>query len=130
MHNPSATSADVNEQPDIDTASDDYARRFSGGTGAWFLDVQARAVLRLLAPGAGRTVLDVGGGHNQLAPPLRRAGYAVTVHGSAPVCGRRVAADQATRECPFLVGPCTALPAGDRAFHTVLCFRLLAHHPG
>ena len=50
-------------RPDVETASDDYARRFSGPVGEWFLDVQERACLDLLRPWRGGTVLDVGGGH-------------------------------------------------------------------
>jgi hypothetical protein len=46
--------------PDIETASEAYAQRFSGRTGGFLLEVQARTVRRLLAdmPAAAR-VLDV-----------------------------------------------------------------------
>ena len=81
------------ETADVETSNDDYATRFRGATGAWMLKVQERAVLKLLgarvAPGA--TVLDVGGGHGQLAHPLADAGYKVTVIGSAPSCRHRIA---------------------------------------
>ena len=53
--------------PDVETASDDYAARFAGPVGAWMLQVQERAVLELIAPWPGASVLDVGGGHAQLA---------------------------------------------------------------
>ncbi len=116
------------EAPDIATASDDYATRFAGGTGAWFLAVQARAVLGFLPADRAILILDVGGGHNQLAEPLCRAGYRVTVHGSAPECRRRVEANPVTRGCPFLVSPAAALPVADGAFHTVVSVRMLAHY--
>ena len=51
------------ETADIDTSSDDYARRFSGKTGAWFLKVQQAATMRMLALSCQKTILDVGGGH-------------------------------------------------------------------
>ena len=60
----------VRETPDIETSSDDYASRFSGPVGAWMLEVQERAVRALLGAPAGGTLLDVGGGHGQLAGPL------------------------------------------------------------
>ena len=78
------------EDADVETSSDAYARRFAGAVGAWFLDVQARTTLDLLAPWPGARVLDVGGGHGQLAGPLLDAGHEVTVVGSAPACGDRV----------------------------------------
>lgn len=115
------------DRPDVATASDDYARRFSGALGAWFLGVQERAVVALLPPTAESRILDVGGGHNQLAEPLTRRGYRVTVHGSAPECRRRVEASATTRDCAFTVGPLTALPVADRAFDVVVSVRVLAH---
>ena len=77
--------------PDIETASDDYARRFSGEVGAYFLDVQARTTLSLLEPWPGARVLDVGGGHGQVAIPLAENGFDVTVTGSSDEC--KVVAD-------------------------------------
>lgn len=38
------------ETADIETASNDYALRFSGEIGAWLLKVQEEATLRMLAP--------------------------------------------------------------------------------
>ena len=34
---------DARETADVETASEDYARRFAGPIGAWFLDEQTRA---------------------------------------------------------------------------------------
>lgn len=117
------------ETADIETSSEAYARRFAGAVGAWFLEIQARLTLAVLAgacPGKA-TVLDVGGGHGQLAGPLVRAGQAVTVLGSDPSCGQRVADLVATRQCRFEVGNVVALPYPDRAFDVALSFRLLPH---
>ena len=51
--------------PDVETASDAYARRFGGPVGTYFLEQQTTAVARLLSKpsAAGRRALDVGGGH-------------------------------------------------------------------
>ena len=72
------------EHPDVETASELYAKRFSGATGKWFLEVQAAELRALLAdmPPGGR-VLDVGGGHAQLIPVLLSEGYETVVLGSA-----------------------------------------------
>ena len=58
--------------PDVETASDGYARRFAGPVGTYFLARQAAAVARLLSDSdaPGRRALDVGGGHGQLTPLL------------------------------------------------------------
>jgi SAM-dependent methyltransferase len=119
----------TDETPDVETASDDYARRFSGPVGAWFLDVQERACLELLRPWPSAAVLDVGGGHGQVAVPLAREGYAVTVLGSAPACRERLdrLAGAARVEVAFEVGELLRLPYADRSFDLVVSFRLLPH---
>ena len=70
------------ETADIHTSSDEYATRFSGAAGTWMLDVQEQITRRLLRGFEGSSVLDVGGGHGQLAIPLCRDGWRVTVLGS------------------------------------------------
>src|SRR5262249_18315559 len=92
------------EEADVETSSDAYARRFAGSVGRFFLDVQARTTLELLRPFPGASVLDVGGGHGQLALPLADAGYAVTVYGSREVCGDRVRDLVAGRRAAFRCG--------------------------
>jgi SAM-dependent methyltransferase len=116
------------EDADISTSSDDYARRFAGAVGEWLLGMQTKATLDLLhGLPKGASVLDVGGGHAQIAPPLIDAGYAVTVVGSDSSCGARLKqfVDQGT--CRFDVGNLRALPYPDRSFDVVVCFRLLPH---
>jgi SAM-dependent methyltransferase len=72
-------------------------------------------------------VLDVGGGHAQVAPPLIAAGYRVTVVGSERSCGRRLERWTSTGHCAFDVADLHHLPYADRAFDAVICYRLLAH---
>ena len=113
---------------DVETSSDAYARRFAGAVGSWFLEVQARATLELLAMLPGRMrILDVGGGHAQLAPALIEAGHEVTVLGSAPSCGARLAPWIPSGRCSFEVGDLLKMPYPDRSFDIALCFRLLPH---
>jgi SAM-dependent methyltransferase len=116
------------EDADVESSSELYARRFAGPVGQWFLELQARLTLeclRGLSPGA--TVLDVGGGHAQLARPLVEAGYQVTVVGSDPSCGLRLAPLTSAGRCRFDVADLLALPYADQAFDAVACYRLLAH---
>ena len=118
----------VQETADIDSSSREYARRFSGRVGRWFLDVQTRSTLEALAGlGPGATVLDVGGGHAQVAPPLIEAGYRVTVVGSDPSCGHLLEPWTSTGRCRFEVADLQHLPYPDAAFDAVVCYRLLAH---
>ena len=53
----------ISEKADIETSSEDYAKRFSGEVGKYFLDVQAKITLDLLKDLPNSSVLDVGGGH-------------------------------------------------------------------
>jgi 2-polyprenyl-3-methyl-5-hydroxy-6-metoxy-1,4-benzoquinol methylase len=115
------------ETADIETSSDDYARRFSGRVGAWFLNIQRDATLRMLAPLPHATLLDVGGGHGQLAGPLSSQGYKVTVLGSDVSCRQRIAPLVENGLCEFRVGDVLNLPYPDQAFDMVISFRLLPH---
>ncbi len=114
------------EDADVETSSEPYARRFAGPVGGFFLDVQARTTLDLLRPFPGASVLDVGGGHGQLARPLVDAGHEVTVLGSREVCGERVR-EALGRRVSFRAGDLLHAPWPDRAFDVVLSFRLLPH---
>jgi SAM-dependent methyltransferase len=112
---------------DVETSSEGYARRFAGPVGAYFLDVQTALTLRLLAPWPGARVLDVGGGHAQLAPPLAAHGYRVMVAGSEEVCRERLDRSLPAGAFEFRACDLLDLPFPDRAFDVVLSFRLLAH---
>ena len=118
----------LQEDADLETSSEDYARRFAGPVGRWFLEVQARSTLELLkglAPGS--SVLDVGGGHAQIAPALVDAGHTVTILGSSVACGAHLETRMSSTGYRFEVGNLRALPYPDRSFAAVTCFRLLPH---
>lgn len=115
------------ETADIETASDDYAGRFAGPAGEWLLGVQERITVALMPVPAATSVLDVGGGHGQLARPLCGRGYAVTVVGSDETCRHRIADLVERGICRFVTGNMVALPFPDRSFDVVVSFRLLPH---
>lgn len=115
------------ETADIHTSSDEYAARFSGAVGGWLLSVQEKLARRLMRRFKGSNVLDVGGGHGQLALPLCRDGWRVTVVGSDESCRHRIQSLVDSGACRFVAGNVLALPFPDKAFDLVLCFRLLTH---
>lgn len=118
---------DFPETPDIASSSEDYARRFSGEVGDWFLRLQARATLKMLEAMPGASVLDVGGGHGQLAEPLIQQGYRVTVLGSAQRCSQRIHKLVENGSCAFKVGNLLDLPFEDRTFDVAISYRVLSH---
>lgn len=118
----------MRETPDVETSSAGYAARFQGEVGRYLLGVQERGVLELMLgeglPTTGRSVLDVGGGHAQLAPPLAREGFDVTVLGSDDRCAARLPAGGAVR---FASGDLLDQPFGDGSFDAVVSVRLISH---
>lgn len=121
-------SESLREDADIATSSEDYARRFAGDVGRWFLEIQTRLTLELLE-GLPRnaTVLDVGGGHAQITPSLLNSGYKVTVVGSHVDCSTRLKPWTDGVNCRFEVADLRALPYEARSFDAVVCLRLLPH---
>ncbi|MFL5492397.1 MAG: class I SAM-dependent methyltransferase, partial [Gemmatimonadales bacterium] len=112
------------EDADVATSSEDYARRFTGAAGRWFLESQTRITLGLLSTlPVGSSILDVGGGHAQITPPLLEAGYEVTVVGSDPCCSARLQTWLANGRCKFEVADLRALPYPDHSFDAVVCLR-------
>jgi 2-polyprenyl-3-methyl-5-hydroxy-6-metoxy-1,4-benzoquinol methylase len=115
------------ETADIETSSDDYAKRFAGEVGAWFLKLQEQATLRLLASHPKAAVLDVGGGHGQVTGALVAHGYSLTVFGSSEACSQRIQKYVRLGLCNFQVGNIVDLPYPDEAFDVVISYRLLPH---
>lgn len=115
------------ETPDIETSTDDYARRFNGPVGTWLLDVQWEAVHRLLSDCPGKQILELGGGHAQLTGSLLDHDYHVTVLGSDPSCARRIKPFLEHQRCKFHAGDLLNLPYADKSFDTVIALRLMAH---
>jgi len=115
------------ETADIETSSDSYALRFSGKTGKWMLNIQERITLNFIRNEQKLTVLDVGGGHGQIALPLCESGHNVTVLGSSATCSNRISSVINSKKCRFITGNVIELPFPDKSFDLVTCFRLLTH---
>lgn len=115
------------ETADIQTASEDYANRFAGEIGKWFLRIQTETTLKCLAGYPQATVLDVGGGHGQTLNPLIQQGYQVTILGSSPICRARIQTFLDGNLCQFQVGNVLDLPYPDEAFDVAISYRFMAH---
>lgn len=113
----------MRESPDIDSSTPQYAARFRGAIGNWFLKVQSNALLQVLPNPIGQSALDVGGGHAQLVPTLNSRGLSVTVQGSDESCSQLLSLD----ECQFIVADLLNLPFDERQYDIVTCFRILPH---
>ena len=116
--------------PDIASSTDDYATRFSGRIGEWFLLVQQHATLRFLKSYAGESieVADIGGGHAQNVAGVLDAGHRLWVSGSDKSCAHRLQpylkseGTVSFQECPL-----TEIPVEDLRFKIVLSYRMLSH---
>lgn len=116
------------EDADVETASAGYAKRFDSPVGEWMLATQRDITIDLLRDLPSASVLDVGGGHGQIAPALADRGHPVSVLASSP-------AAVAARLRPALESRCVLLLSGDlrnppvepRSVDAVVSYRLLAH---
>jgi len=115
------------EKADIETSSEDYAERFSGKVGEYFLSVQTEKTISLLKHWSRAEILDVGGGHAQLAVPLVKRNFRVTVAGSAESCKERLNKFLRPDSFKFVACNLLDLPFDDKSFDVVTCFRLLTH---
>jgi len=115
------------ETADIETATADYASRFHGVAGEYFLDKQTQVTLSLLSDFPKAKVLDVGGGHAQLAEPLVKHGFNVTVTGSDDSCKKRLTQRIPQVDFEYITCDSLHLPFADRSFDVVMSFRLLSH---
>ena len=115
----------IKETPDIETASDSYARRFAGAAGRYLLAEQEAAIRAVLPDLREGSVLDVGGGHTQLTPMLRGLARDVVVFGSDVRSLERVRRD--FPDCATATGDLLALPFESRSFDAVVAVRLLPH---
>lgn len=114
------------EDADLHASSDEYARRFQGAVGEWLLEVQEEALAALVEPSL-TSVLDIGGGHGQIAIPLLQRQHSVTILGSSPACAQRVQHLVDAGAISFKSGNLVDVPFHSRSFDAVVSFRLMSH---
>jgi ubiquinone/menaquinone biosynthesis C-methylase UbiE len=123
---PPESNSPSSEDADQHASTEEYARRFSGATGAWMLSIQERSLLQML-PDTARSVLDIGGGHGQTALPVYRSGRNVTILGSSQSCSCLLREYIDSGAISFRTGDLVDLPFGDNSFDAVISFRLMSH---
>lgn len=79
---PIQTNDDIGFAPDIDSASDSHAKRFSGVAGEWLLKKQRTLTQQHFLVLNAKRVLDIGGGHAQNVEPIEALNILLTVSGS------------------------------------------------
>lgn len=115
---------------DVETASDDYASRFAGPPGRWLLEVQTQILREFLGRLGGAKplkVLDVGGGHGQIAAPLIELGCEVTVVGSTAAALGQIRGLVEAIRCHFITANLAQTGLKERSYDLVTCIRLLTH---
>lgn len=115
------------ETPDIETSSDDYARRFAGPAGKYFLSIQEKAFQCVLPARPDCSVLEVGGGHGQLVPVFLRRNCELTILGSDESTHRRVRTSFPEATIEYVIGDVLKLPYEDNSFDLVVAVRLISH---
>lgn len=124
---PDATDAtDAAPAPDIASSTDAYALRFSGPAGTWLLERQTAAISELMAPWPKATVLDVGGGHAQVTPPLTEAGHEVTTLVSCSEAAERLMRVTACT-AQIVIGDLCGAPLPEASVDVVVSVRMMAH---
>ena len=118
------------DYPDVHSSTADYAKRFAGSVGEFFLSTQRELVTQLLrenqiAPE--HSILEVGGGHAQLTPTFVQSGHDVTVVGSHSQCRLLLDEKLPADAFNFEVAPLDRLPFEDDSFDIVVAIRMLAH---
>ena len=126
MSNP-ASESPFETAPDVASSSDDYATRFNGPVGQWFLEIQNQGTQRHLRTVQPCRVIDVGGGHGQSIELLLELGHQVTVTGSHSSCASRLESYLASNRIRFEICPLTQLPFDDASHEVVISYRMLTH---
>jgi SAM-dependent methyltransferase len=116
------------EDADVETASPGYGSRFDSPTGRWMLGLQRDIVFGLLSDLGSSSVLEVGGGHAQLAPALAEGGHEVSVLASSPqAVGAALRSAAEKGRVRVITGDLRNPPVEPLSVDVVLCVRLLAH---
>ena len=117
----------MRETPDIETASDNYASRFAGAAGAYFLRVQRKAVEKAIGINNSGLAIELGGGHGQLASQVAMSGFELIEFGSDKSCHDKLGERCTGTAMSFVTGNMTSLPFADQSADMVIHVRLISH---
>ena len=117
----------VRPWPDVHSSNDSYALRFQGGVGAFFLEIQTREIVNAILGCRAKSVLDVGGGHCQIARPLTELRLDVTVTGSTDECEQGLRHQLPHDRYAFVNSPLFPLPFETSSFDVCTSIRMMSH---
>ena len=112
--------------PDFESSTHDYAKRFSGPVGEWFLKNQREATQNLLE-GSSLSVLDVGGGHGQNIDAVLELGHKLTILGSPGSSTEMIQPEIDAGKITFISGSFLDLPCKNNSFDVVISYRTVSH---
>lgn len=116
--------------PDIESSTLDYATRFKGDVGKWFLELQDQGTEKFvqnIGEGEKLKILDVGGGHGQNVEVVIAMGHSLTIFGSNADAAEMIKPDIVSNKINFETGSFLKLPYGDASFDVVVSYRTLSH---
>ncbi len=120
----------VDIPPDVASSSNQYAKRFSGPVGEYFLEVQESAIREMIKQlPSGSKVLDIGGGHCQLTKLFLERNFDITILGSDERSFERPLSlgYAANDNLHYQTGDLLSLPFQNNSFDLVIGIRLLSH---
>ena len=112
--------------PDLESSTEDYATRFSGKVGKWFLNRQSIATESLLK-GENLNILDVGGAHGQNIETLRKLGHRITIFSSDGCPTTIIDHALANNLIEYKTGNLLQLPFEDNSYDVVISYRTMSH---
>lgn len=120
--------ASIEGPPDIASSSHEYAERFKGEVGKYFLEVQQQAVAKAISKQKNiSSVLEVGGGHCQLTDFFLNQNLNVTIQGSNESSLTRAKDLGFENKVKLELSPLASLCFADNSFDLVSGIRLMAH---
>lgn len=120
----SQSGVDFADTASLETSTGWYARRPNDEPSKWALSIQTDAIMRMLAPYPGATILNLGG-YGALTETLIRRQFDVTVGGSEEAGISRILPFVERDICKFEVLDFLRLPFEDQSFGIVMSHRLL-----
>ena len=119
------------DAPDIESSTQDYAQRFKGQVGRWFLSTQqkatAKAIKKQFGDRKGLSVADIGGGHGQNINLIKNLGHELTVAGSFNSSTVLIQDAIDNKEIKYVEVSLRELPFPDNSFDVVICYRVYSH---
>ena len=112
---------------DIHSSSAEYAKRFSGSAGEFFLERQSEIIEKIIGDAKNFSVLDVGGGHGQILKQLSQYTKDITILGSELTSSTLITNEIEKGVCNFKVGNFYDLPFNSNSFDYVISLRQVAH---